>query len=113
MIQGNNTVLDLRGDGAIRVAGAGVASSGPVFIHRATVGNISGHITTIDNPLANGDPNAILLVTHNFSADTSVTRYEPNTVGVWYDGSRWTIYHEDTGVAMPVGRAFNVMIIKP
>jgi hypothetical protein len=112
MIQGTTTALDLRGDGAIRVAGAGVASSGPVFIHRATAGNISGHITTIDHPLANGDPNAILLVTHNYSADISATPYEPNTVGVWYDGSRWTIYHENTGVAMPVGRAFNVLIIK-
>ena len=113
MIQGTTTALDLRGDGAIRVAGAGVASQGPVFIHRATAGNTSGHITTIDNPLANGDPNAILMVTHNFSADTSATPYETGTVGVWYNGSRWTIYHENTGVAMPVGRAFNVMIIKP
>lgn len=113
MIQGTSTALDLRGDGAIRVAGAGVASHGPVFIHRATAGTITGHITTIDHPLANGDPNAILLVTHNYSADTSATPYEPNTVGVWYNGSRWTIYHEETGIPMPVGRAFNVMIIKP
>jgi hypothetical protein len=113
MIQGTATTLDLRGDGAIRVAGAGVGSAGPVFIHRASNANISGHITTIDHPLANGDPNAILIVTHNFSADTSGTPYEPNAVGVWYNGSRWTIYHENTAVAMPVGRAFNVMIIKP
>lgn len=113
MIQGTATTLDLRGDGAIRVAGAGVGSAGPVFIHRASNASISGHITTIDHPLANGDPNAILLVTHNFSADTSGTPYEPNTVGVWYNGSRWTIYHENTAVAMPVGRAFNVMVIKP
>jgi hypothetical protein len=113
MIEGTTTTLDLRGNGAIRVAGAGLASPGPVFIHRATVANTSGHITTIDNPLANGDPNAILLVTHNYSADTSSTPYEPNIVGVWYNGSRWTIYHEDTSVAMPAGRAFNVMLIKP
>lgn len=113
MVQGTTTTLDLRGNGAIRVAGAGVGSPGPVFIHRATAGSISGHITTIDHPLANGDPGAILLVTHNFSADTSATPYETNPVGVWYNGSNWTIFHENTGVAMPVGRAFNVMIIKP
>ena len=113
MVQGTTTTLDLRGNGAIRVAGAGVGSPGPVFIHRATAASVSGHITTIDHPLANGDPNAILLVTHNYSADTSATPYETNTVGVWYNGSKWTIYHENTGVAMPVGRAFNVMIIKP
>ncbi len=113
MIQGATTTLDLRGDGAIRVAGAGVGSLGPVFIHRSSAANITGHITTIDHPLANGDPNAILLVTHNFSADNSSTPYEPAAVGVWYNGSRWTIYHENTGLAMPAGRAFNVMIIKP
>jgi hypothetical protein len=113
MINGTANVLDLRGDGAIRVAGAGVGSQGPVFIHRATPSSISGHITTIDHPLANGDPNAILMVTHNYSADTSATRYEPYAVGVWYDGSRWTIFHENTSIAMPVGRAFNVIIIKP
>lgn len=99
--------------GAVRVTGAGVGTSTPVFIHRATADNTGGHITTIDNPMANGDPNAILLVTHNFSADTSSSPYETTPVGVWYNGSRWTIYHENTGVAMPVGRAFNVMVIKP
>jgi len=113
MIQGTTTTLDLRGNGAIRVAGAGVGTPGPVFIHRAAAASISGHITTIDNPVCNGDPNAILIVTHNYSADTSSTPYEPNAVGVWYNGSRWTIYHENTSVAMPVGRAFNVMVIKP
>jgi hypothetical protein len=109
------TTLDLRGDSAIRVAGAGVASRGPVFIHRATSDNTVGHITTIDNPLANGDANAILLATHNWSADTSGTPYDPNSVGVWYNpaAARWTIFHEETSVAMPVGRAFNVIIIKP
>jgi hypothetical protein len=113
MIQGATTALDLRGNGAIRVAGAGIASQGPVFIHRATAASISGHITTIDHPLCNGDPNAILIITHNYSADTSSTPYEPNAVGVWYNGSRWTVYHENTIVAMPVGRAFNVIVIKP
>jgi hypothetical protein len=113
MIEGTTTTLDLRGDGAIRVAGAGVASRGPVFIHRATAGSISGHMTTIDHPLANGDPNAILLVTHNFSADTSSTPYETSPVGVWYNGSKWVIYHENTSVPMPAGRAFNVMVINP
>ena len=107
------STLDLRGDRPIRVAGAGVGSTGPVFIHRATPASVTGHITTIDHPLANGDPNAILLVTHNWSADTASTRYETTPVGVWYNGSQWTIFHEDTSVPMPNGRAFNVMIIKP
>ena len=113
MIQATNTALDLRGGGAIKVTGAGVGTATPVFTHRATAANISGHITTIDNPTCNGDPNALLLVTHNWSKDTALNPYEPEPVGVWYNGTRWTIFHENTSVAMPAGRAFNVMIVKP
>jgi hypothetical protein len=112
MIQSTNTALDLRGGGAIRVAGANVGSGTPVFIHRATAANTSGNVTTIDHPHCNGEPNAILIVTHNFSRDTAVDRYERVPVGVWYDGLRWTIFHEDVS-AMPVGRAFNVMVVQP
>ena len=49
-------------------------------------------------------------------ADTAVpfaNKYEHEPVGVYYDGSKWTIFHENTAVAMPVGRAFNVMVVKP
>jgi len=54
-------------------------------------------------------PGAILFITHNYSEDGL---YETHPVGVWYNGSQWTIYHEDWA-AMPVGAAFNVMVIKP
>ena len=113
MIQATNTALDLRGGGAVRVAGAGVNSATPVFIHRASAATVSANTTFIDHPHCNGNPNAILIVTHNFSADTAANRYETEPVGVWYNGSRWTIFHENSLVAMPVGRAFNVMVVKP
>lgn len=112
MIQSTNTALDLRGGGALRVAGANVGTATPVFTHRAAAGNISGHITTIDHPHSNNDPNAILFVTHNWSKDDAVDPYETHPVGVYYASGRWRIFHED-GVAMPEGRAFNVMIFKP
>ncbi len=113
MIQAATTALDLRGGGAIKVAGAGVGTSTPVFIHRAAATNTAVHITTIDHPHCNGDPNAVLILTHNYSADTAANRYSSEPVGVYYNGSRWAIYHENTGVAMPVGRAFNVLVVKP
>ena len=113
MIQTTNTALDLRGGGAVRVAGAGVNSATPVFIHRASATTVSANTTIIDHPHCNGNPNAILIVTHNFNADTAATRYETEPVGVWYNGSRWTIFHENNLVAMPVGRAFNVMVVRP
>jgi hypothetical protein len=112
MITSTNTALDLRGGGAIRVAGAGVGSNTPIFVHHATAANTSGNITTINHSHCNGEPNAILIVTHNFSRDTAPDRYERVPVGVWYDGVRWTIFHEDLS-AMPVGRAFNVMVVRP
>jgi len=113
MIQSTNTALDLRGGGALRVAGAGVGSATPVFIHRATAASVSVNLTVIDHPHCNGNPNAILFVTHNFNADQAADRYEREPFGVWYNGTRWTIFHENTLVAMPVGRAFNVMVVKP
>ena len=43
------------------------ASSGVgVFVHTATGGNTGSNFTIIDNPLANGNPNAIILVTPNY-----------------------------------------------
>jgi hypothetical protein len=98
---------------ALRAPGAGINTGTFAFTHRAAAGNIVGHITTIDHPLSNGDPNAILIVTHNWSADTSANKYHPQAVGVYYNGARWTIFHEDNATAMEVGDAFNVLVIKP
>src|ERR1017187_9212637 len=109
---GTNNNLELV-SGGIKVTGAGVDTATPVFVHRATAANISAHITYIDNPYCNGQPNAILLVTHNWSQDTAANRYEVSPVGVYYTGTGWAIFHEDDTTAMPVGRAFNVMVVKP
>ena len=113
MIQAANTALDLRGGGGVRVEGAGVNSSTPVFIHRVTATSVSGNITIIDHPHCNGNPGAILIITHNYSADIAANKYATEPVGVWYNSTRWTIFHENNLVPMPVGRAFNVMVIKP
>lgn len=97
------------------MTGAGVGTGTPLFIHRATAGSITGdssHITTIDHPLCNDDPHAILLVTHNWTEDSAAPRYESHPVGVFYDAGHWAIFHEDLA-AMPAGRAFNVMVVKP
>jgi serine protease len=79
------------------------------FVHRATAASISGHITAIDNPLANGNPNAVVIVTPNWNPGGIGGIYNNHPIGVWYNGSRWTIYNEDIA-AMPVNAAFNVAI---
>jgi hypothetical protein len=75
------------------------------FLHTTTASNITSNWTTIDNPLLNGNPNAKILVQQRF-----ITSYNNINVGVWYDGSNWTIFNEDYS-AMAAGKDFNVLII--
>lgn len=97
---------------ALRAPGAGINTGTFAFTHRAPTGIVS-HITTIDNPLCNNDPGAILVVTHNWTADTSANKYHPQVVGVYYASGRWNIFHEDNITQMEAGDAFNVLVIKP
>ncbi len=75
------------------------------FLHTTTASNISGsNYTIIDNPLINGNPNAKILVQQRY-----ISSYSNVNVGVWYNGSKWTIFTEDKS-AMPEGKGFNVWL---
>ena len=80
-----------------------------VFVHKATVANITGHITTIDYPLTNGNADAILLVTPNWNPGATSGVYDNHPIGVWYSGGTWRIFNQDL-VGMPVNAAFNVFV---
>jgi hypothetical protein len=110
MVQSTNVALDLRGGGAIRVAGAGAGTSTPAFIHQATAGNTAGDETTIDNPHCNNHPHAILIVTQNWNPGGGTGHYNAHPIGVYYYGSRWAIFNEDS-TSMPTNVAFNVLVI--
>jgi hypothetical protein len=112
MIQAGVRALDLRGGGAVHVAGAGVGSSTPAFIHRATAANITGNFTTINHPHSNGDPNAILIVTPNWNPGGGTATYNNHPIGVFYSSGAWAIFNQDSA-DMPVNAAFNVLVIKP
>ena len=77
-----------------------------VFMHTAASATISGHITTINHPRLNNNPNARILVTQNWG---NAGPYNKNAVGVYYTGSRWAIYNQNR-VAMPVNAKFNILI---
>jgi hypothetical protein len=103
---------------ALRATGAGINTGTFAFVHRAVATNTFANVTTIYNSLTDGDPNAIVIITHNFTYDTNfVSAYNTNLTGVYYNGSRWTIYNEPTpsgaAASMALGRAFNVLVIKP
>src|SRR5881392_446256 len=53
--------------GTVKVSGMGVNTHTFAFIHRATAANLSAdnHVTTIDNPLTNNNPNVVIFVINN------------------------------------------------
>ncbi len=75
------------------------------FLHTTTALNISSNYTTIDNPLLNGNPNAKILVQQRY-----INSYNNINVGVWYNGSKWTIFNQDFS-AMAEGKDFNVWLL--
>ena len=98
---------------ALRAPGAGINTGTFAFTHRSVATNTSGNITTLYNPLTDGDSNAIVVVTHNWTADTnSASRYNTEPLGVYYTSGHWAIFNESLNT-MALGRAFNVLVIKP
>ena len=103
--------------GSVRVNGAGLGTSTPVFIHQATASNIWGlhdENTNIDHPLTNGDPDAILFVTMNSNPYIIGVEENPHPVGVRYHPELpfWIIHNIDDA-PMPIGATFNVFVVKP
>lgn len=95
-------------EGPVEVSGA----RAPAFAHVTSAGNTTGHISTIDNVLANGDPTALLLITHAIPNGAGAG-LDPHVTSVAYDLAlgRWRIRHDDL-TAMPLGLQFNVLVIK-
>lgn len=79
--------------------------SDSAFLHTTSASNISFNYTTIDNPLLNGNPNAKILVQQRF-----ISSYNNVNVGLWYNGSKWTIFNEDNST-MAEGKGFNVWLL--
>jgi hypothetical protein len=87
----------------VLTAGAGV------FVQTATVENIGGGATLIDNPLTNGHPNAIVFATPNLTPG-GVTDAHP--IAVFYDGSQWAIINQGP-TDVPLDASFNVLVLVP
>jgi hypothetical protein len=108
----NGTALEING-GALKVTGAGIGTNTTVFIHQETTGGTNA--TTINHPLINGDPNAILIVTYNETGSGTSISLPPGGYGVRYNSAtnQWEIYLLDSTQTIPAGATFNVMIVKP
>jgi len=102
-------------NGGIRVAGAGINTTTPAFVHAVAAGNITaGNQTIITHPLTDNDPDAILIITPSYNYDLAGGVNNPHPVGVFYNSSfsRWVIYNIDNA-AMLAGQQFNVLVVKP
>jgi hypothetical protein len=116
---------------AIATSGAVTcAPTGPpltAFVHRATAATIpevEPGVSIIDNPLTNGDPDAILLVTPRVSDPGGTNVVDPHPIAVTYITTatcpgcdpvllnKWLITHADSTVITP-GAEYNVVVVKP
>ena len=82
-------------------------NGGRAFIQYTHASNIIADYTVISNPWLDNNPNAVIIVTHNYTAGGGT--YDTIPFGVWYDGSKWTIYNQSSA-AMDTGLAFNVLV---
>jgi hypothetical protein len=130
----SNSIALAIGTGGISVDNAGVNSKTPVFIHTVKTSGTGTNTcgvtvfgkarSIIDNPLTNGNPNAILIVTPNYGKASSGGIAPPQTpVGVYYADlaanvcgavNKWVIYDLSASpAAWNDGARFNVMVIVP
>lgn len=78
------------------------------FLFTTTPTNISADLALIDNPLTNNKPNAVVFARHIWTSASPT--YVNKEVGVYYNGSKWGIFMEDSS-AMPDDAAFAVTVI--
>jgi hypothetical protein len=97
----NPTSSALTIDGSVKVT-----PLGPAFVHTSSLANVFADCTYIDHPLTNGDPAAMLFVTHIFNGTAL------DALGVYFGGNgKWCIYRESIA-AMPSGQRFNVLVFR-
>ena len=79
-----------------------------IFTHIVTDSNKSGHVTILDHPDLNNNPDAQIVVSHNYEPNSID---DTNVISLWYNGSNWTIFHENFE-SMITDTAYNVVISK-
>ena len=92
-------------NGFVKVSGANKTA----FTVTATAGNSSGYILNLS--YADQAQTDILIVAHNFNPPGIAASYHNYNVGVYWNGSNWTIYNENATTPI-LGVSFNVLVIK-
>jgi hypothetical protein len=86
-------------------------SASETFVHYAEPDNTAGDRTYLDNPLTNGEPEAVLAVTQNRTPGGGRGASNDHPIDVLYDADarKWAINNEDDA-PMPDGAAFNIAV---
>jgi hypothetical protein len=81
------------------------------FLHEADLLNTAGNYTYLDDPLTNGEPDAVVSVTQNWNPGGGRGVYNDHPVDTMYDSTleQWAVYNRD-GASMPEGAAFNIAV---
>jgi hypothetical protein len=81
------------------------------FVHFAKLDNTEGSRTYLDNPLTNGEQDALLTVTQNWNPGGGRGVYNDHPIGVQYDADtrKWAICNRG-GAPMTDGAAFNIVV---
>jgi microsomal dipeptidase-like Zn-dependent dipeptidase len=82
-----------------------VAVAQKTYAHTTSSSNLVGHYTLIDVEGLNNNPKALLYVLPSNDVKTK----NPHPIGVWYTGSKWSIFNQDKA-AMPAGIQFSIQV---
>lgn len=106
LIQGVSTQPSLElNNGFLKVSGTHKTA----FTITATNANSSEHILPLS--YTNPQRNDIVIVTHNYNPEGAPSQYHDQAVGVYWNGSTWAIFNENTTIPI-LNRSFNVLIIR-
>jgi len=84
-------------------------STGNFGVHTATTANSFGDSTLLNEHPFDNNPLDLYQVAATWNTkQTCGCVYDTHTLGVWYTGQYWAIFHED-GTAIPVGATYNVV----
>ena len=100
--------LTVNNNGAIHVSGAGQNTGTAAFVQTVTSANWNGYqYTVINNPLCNGNPKAILMLTRSLTPSSPDFVSDPGAA--YYSQGSWAIYSTN----LSLGDTFNVLVILP
>jgi len=88
-----------------------IIAQNPLFVHTADAGNIVSDASYLDHPDLNGNPNAQLIVSHNWNPNGIGGTFNDKATGLFYDSGneQWGVYNEDAS-AMIEESSYNIYI---